>query len=123
MISIMALVLVYPAVIIEAKITGDDGTARDKVTRIEKLAAMRDERIRQGVPGFEVVAGRGVLVHFPPSRTTTRKRMLSAICTRAPISRADVKFYCTKTRHIPFTGRCSVDIKSHNVVYPTVWYS
>jgi hypothetical protein len=53
---------VNPAVIIEAKITGDDGTARDKVTRIERLATMRDERIRKGIPGFEVVAcidGRG----------------------------------------------------------------
>ncbi|MCX6545744.1 MAG: hypothetical protein NTV05_15190 [Acidobacteria bacterium] len=51
-----------PTVVIEAKITGDDGTARDKVTRIEKLATIRDERIRAGQPGFEVVAcidGRG----------------------------------------------------------------
>ena len=51
-----------PAVIIEAKITGDDGTARDKVARILRLAAMRDERIRAGKPSFEVVAcidGRG----------------------------------------------------------------
>ena len=51
-----------PAVVIEAKITSDDGTARDKVTRIEKLTWMRDERGRQGLPPFEVVAcidGRG----------------------------------------------------------------
>lgn len=51
-----------PAVIIEAKITGDDGTARDKVARILRLAAMRDERVRAGKPSFEVVAcidGRG----------------------------------------------------------------
>lgn len=51
-----------PAVIIEAKITGDDGTARDKATRIVNLAKMRDERVRSGKPGFEVVAcidGRG----------------------------------------------------------------
>jgi hypothetical protein len=51
-----------PVVVIEAKITGDDGTARDKVTRIEKLAAIRDERLRAGQPAFEVVAcvdGRG----------------------------------------------------------------
>ena len=49
-------------VIIEAKITGDDGTARDKVTRILRLAAMRDERLRAGRPSFDVVAcvdGRG----------------------------------------------------------------
>lgn len=51
-----------PAVIIEAKITGDDGTARDKVSRILRLANMRDERIRAGKRTFQVVAcidGRG----------------------------------------------------------------
>lgn len=53
---------VAPAVIIEAKITGDDGTARDKVSRIIRLTHMRDEREREGKPSFEVVAcidGRG----------------------------------------------------------------
>jgi hypothetical protein len=51
-----------PAVLIEAKITGDDGTARDKVTRIIHLAEMRDRRIQEGLPGFQIVAcidGRG----------------------------------------------------------------
>lgn len=51
-----------PTVIIEAKITGDDGTARDKVARILRLASMRDDRERAGKPSFEVVAcidGRG----------------------------------------------------------------
>jgi len=51
-----------PDVIIEAKITGDDGTARDKVSRILRLAQMRDERQRSGKQAFEVVAcidGRG----------------------------------------------------------------
>ena len=51
-----------PSVIIEAKITGDDGTARDKVARIERLTRMRNDRRREGKPDFEVVAcidGRG----------------------------------------------------------------
>lgn len=51
-----------PDVIIEAKITGDDGTARDKATRMINLVKMRDERIATGEPGFQVVAcidGRG----------------------------------------------------------------
>ena len=51
-----------PSVVIEAKITGDDGTARDKVARIERLTRMRDDRRRSGQPDFEVVAcidGRG----------------------------------------------------------------
>jgi hypothetical protein len=53
---------IHPVVVIEAKITGDDGTARDKVTRIERLATMRDERVRSGHDAFQVVAcidGRG----------------------------------------------------------------
>lgn len=53
---------IEPTVIIEAKICGDDGTARDKVSRILRLASMRDDRIREGKPSFEVVAcidGRG----------------------------------------------------------------
>lgn len=51
-----------PAVIIEAKITGDDGTARDKVARILRLAEMRDDRLRRGEPSFQLIAcvdGRG----------------------------------------------------------------
>lgn len=51
-----------PAVIIEAKLTSDDGTARDKVARLLRLAEIRDERERSGSPSFEVVAcvdGRG----------------------------------------------------------------
>lgn len=51
-----------PSVIIEAKITNDDGTARDKVARILRLASMRDQRQREGLRTFEVVAcldGRG----------------------------------------------------------------
>ncbi len=50
------------SVIIEAKIVSDDGTARDKVARILRLAAMRDERTRANQPSFQVVAcidGRG----------------------------------------------------------------
>lgn len=64
-----------PAVVIEAKITGDDGTARDKVTRIEKLASIRDGRLRAGLPGFQVVAcidGRG----FGVRREDMRRMLL-----------------------------------------------
>ena len=51
-----------PSVVIEAKITGDDGTARDKVARIERLTRMRNDRRRDNQRDFEVVAcvdGRG----------------------------------------------------------------
>lgn len=64
------------AVLIEAKITGDDGTARDKVARILNLAHMSDERLRQGRRSFDVVAcidGRGFGV-----RGEDMKRILTA---------------------------------------------
>ncbi len=66
---------VNPVVVIEAKITGDDGTARDKVTRIERLATMRDERIRAGQAGFQVLVcidGRG----FGVRREDMRRMLL-----------------------------------------------
>jgi len=51
-----------PHVVIEAKITEDDGTARDKVTRVQHLASLSLARQTAGQQGFEVVAcigGRG----------------------------------------------------------------
>jgi len=51
-----------PQVVIEAKITEDDGTARDKVTRIQHLAELSRQREAQDQPGFQVIAcidGRG----------------------------------------------------------------
>ncbi len=51
-----------PSVLIEAKLAEDDGTARDKVTRIQHLAELREDRLRRGVPTFQVIAcidGRG----------------------------------------------------------------
>ncbi len=52
-----------PRIVVEAKVTEDDGTARDKVTRVQHLAALRDQR----PPGerFELIAciaGRGFRV-------------------------------------------------------------
>jgi hypothetical protein len=51
-----------PQIVIEAKITEDDGTARDKVTRIQHLAELSEQRTRKGEKGFAVIAcigGRG----------------------------------------------------------------
>ena len=51
-----------PAVVIEAKITSDDGTARDKVARIKELETQRNQHAAAGRPRYEVVAcidGRG----------------------------------------------------------------
>ncbi|HEY4743516.1 MAG TPA: hypothetical protein VIH45_02580 [Desulfuromonadaceae bacterium] len=53
---------INPAVIIEAKITSDDGTARDKVARIKVLETQRNKHVDEGKPHYEVVAcidGRG----------------------------------------------------------------
>ncbi|HXH10407.1 MAG TPA: hypothetical protein VNP04_11680 [Alphaproteobacteria bacterium] len=51
-----------PQVIIEAKITEDDGTARDKVTRVQHLSELSMAGQASGLPRFEVIAcigGRG----------------------------------------------------------------
>ncbi|MGB6063760.1 MAG: hypothetical protein WBG50_03065 [Desulfomonilaceae bacterium] len=53
---------ISPVVVIEAKITSDDGTARDKVARIKELETQRNEHVARGKPGYDVVAcidGRG----------------------------------------------------------------
>ncbi|MEX0641700.1 MAG: hypothetical protein WD468_03315 [Pirellulales bacterium] len=51
-----------PQIVIEAKITEDDGTARDKITRVQRLGFMKHERQAAGKDPFEVIAcidGRG----------------------------------------------------------------
>ena len=64
-----------PKVVIEAKVTEDDGTARDKVTRVQHLAELSRSQ-EPGMPhGFEVVAcigGRG----FGVRREDMRKLIL-----------------------------------------------
>lgn len=65
-----------PSVIIEAKITEDDGTARDKVTRIQHLREMSLEGRSFDNPRYEVIAcigGRGFGV-----RREDMKKMLLA---------------------------------------------
>jgi len=51
-----------PKIIIEAKITEDDGTARDKVTRIQHLSELSEKSLRENGSTFFVIAcigGRG----------------------------------------------------------------
>jgi hypothetical protein len=66
-----------PQVVIEAKITEDDGTARDKVTRVQHLGNLSMEgRSAADVPRFEVIAciaGRG----FKVRREDMKKLLLS----------------------------------------------
>lgn len=65
-----------PQVVIEAKLTEDDGTARDKVTRIQHLAELSAARQLSGLLGFDVIAcigGRG----FGVRREDMRKMLLA----------------------------------------------
>ncbi len=65
-----------PQVVIEAKITEDDGTARDKVTRIQHLASLSATGGTSLQAGFEVVAcigGRG----FKQRREDMKKMLLA----------------------------------------------
>lgn len=75
-----------PAVIIEAKITSDDGTARDKVARIKELETQRNEHAAAGGPkdkGIACIDGRG----FRQRREDMRAAVLTRRCcapTRTP---------------------------------------
>ena len=71
-----------PKIVIEAKLTEDDGTARDKVTRVQHLGAlsMRGKQAHED-PHFEVIAciaGRGFKV-----RREDMKKLL--IATRGKV--------------------------------------
>lgn len=65
-----------PQVVIEAKLTEDDGTARDKVTRVQHLNMLSMEGQRPGQQRFEVIAciaGRG----FGVRREDMRKLLVA----------------------------------------------
>ena len=74
-----------PAVLIEAKLTEDDGTARDKVARVQRLRTLRDE----GGHSYDVIAciaGRGFKV-----RREDMRRLLQA---------TDGKVFTLTTMHL-----------------------
>lgn len=84
-----------PQIIIEAKITEDDGTARDKVTRIQHLGQLSLEGRSLDNPRFEVIAcigGRGFGV-----RREDMKKMILA-------TRGKVFTLKTLNRLIDYTG-------------------
>ena len=71
----------YPQVVVEAKIAEDDGTARDKVTRIQHLRSISTDKMPADQQKFEVIAcigGRGFRV-----RAEDMKKML--IATRGKV--------------------------------------
>ena len=66
-----------PQIVIEAKLTEDDGTARDKITRVQHLGALGMAGRPASQPRFEVIAciaGRGFGV-----RREDMKKLLLAI--------------------------------------------
>lgn len=84
-----------PKVVIEAKLAQDDGTARDKVTRVQHLASLSIEGRSPGNPRFEVIAcigGRG----FRVRREDMRKLLLS--------TRGKVFTLQTLDRLVDYTG-------------------
>ena len=85
-----------PSVVIEAKITEDDGTARDKVTRIQHLGELAAGSGRKG-PRFEVVAcigGRG----FGVRREDMRKMLLATRGKVFTLKTLDRLINCTRLK-------------------------
>jgi hypothetical protein len=74
-----------PVAIIEAKLTEDDGTARDKVTRVQHLRTLRDKQ-GETYDVIACIAGRG----FKVRREDTR-RLLQA---------TDGKLFTLSTLHL-----------------------
>lgn len=86
-----------PQIVIEAKLTEDDGTARDKVTRIQHLAELSQSREPGGKPRFEVVAciaGRG----FGVRREDMRKMLLATRGKVFTLKTMDKLVTCTRLR-------------------------
>jgi len=88
-----------PIAVIEAKITSDDGTARDKVARIKELETQRNEHTEAGRRHYEVIAcidGRG----FRQRREDMRQlilRLNGKVFTTATL---DSLISCTRIREL-----------------------
>ncbi len=93
-----------PHVVIEAKITNDDGTARDKVTRIIHLTEISRLRISNGQSGFEVVAcidGRGFGVRREDMRrliVSTNGKVFTLRTLDQLIQHTNIQKFATTTR-------------------------
>ena len=74
-----------PVALIDAKLTEDDGTARDKVARVQRLRTLRDER-RKDYDLIACIAGRGFKV-----RREDMRRLLQA---------TDGKVFTLATMHL-----------------------
>ncbi len=86
-----------PKVIIEAKITEDDGTARDKVTRIQHLGELSMAGQLNGKPKYEVIAciaGRG----FGVRREDMKKMLLATRGKVFTLQNLDKLVECTRLK-------------------------
>lgn len=86
-----------PQIIIEAKITEDDGTARDKVTRIQHLGELSMAGRQAGSPRYEVIAciaGRG----FGVRREDMKKMILATRGKVFTMQNLDQLIDCTRLR-------------------------
>lgn len=86
-----------PQIVIEAKITEDDGTARDKVTRIQHLNELSTAGLPADQPKFEVVAcigGRG----FGVRREDMRKMLEATRGKVFTLQNMDRLVECTRLR-------------------------
>lgn len=91
-----------PKVVIEAKITEDDGTARDKVTRIQHLAEISMEGRPPDNPRFQVIAcigGRGFGVRREDMRKlirATRGKVFTLQTLDKMIEHTELKEYVSR---------------------------
>jgi len=91
-----------PQVVIEAKITEDDGTARDKVTRVQHLASLSLIGRSKDSPKFEVIAciaGRG----FGVRREDMKKLLLATRGKVFTLKTLDRLVECSRLREFKST--------------------
>ena len=91
-----------PQAVIEAKITEDDGTARDKVTRIQHFAELSLLGQRPGEPKFEVIAciaGRG----FGVRREDMKKLLLATRGKVFTLQNLGKLIECTRLKEFAIT--------------------
>jgi hypothetical protein len=95
-----------PQVVIEAKITEDDGTARDKVTRVQHLASISRQGLTESQPPrFQVIAciaGRGFGVRKEDMRKlieATGGKVFTPITLGRLVECSDLAKFATRAGH------------------------
>ncbi|MGO9243068.1 MAG: hypothetical protein ACLQBJ_19885 [Bryobacteraceae bacterium] len=92
-----------PRIVIEAKLTEDDGTARDKVTRVQHLEALSRKDVASGEhPKFSVIAciaGRGFGVRREDMRKlilATRGKVFTLVTLNQLVEYSDIRAFKTR---------------------------